>query len=249
MTQSGILSIPHQAHSCFLEIESKSLFIMAEEKRYLTDLHDRLENIAIRIRGLKSYDVANDEKISRIVQEAVDVEDVLRKQYKVGVRFNIIRHQLANLKESIARVLHPDNNAMPVVEQRFAGQVADDERLVYVYLFNTQGGVLKTWQNLLSKRSLIEHSFNRPIYESKEQIDAAMSLRSMSAQHAYITIIVKKDDISRTYNGNELKDVQGLPIVRLRQGALKMGNIINFTHMGKEYRISPEGQLLLELGC
>ena len=165
---------------------------MAEEKRYLTDLHDRLEKFAIRIRGLKSYDVANDEEISRIVQEAVDVEDVLRRQYEVGARFNIIHHQLANLKESVVRAMHPNNNKTPIIEQRFANQVAEDERLVYVYLFNARGGVLKTWQSLLSKRSLVEHSFNRPIYESKDQVDTAMSSRSMPEQHAYITMIVKK---------------------------------------------------------
>ena len=105
-----------------------------------------MEKFAIRIRGLKSYDVANDEEISRIVQEAVDVEDVLRRQYEVGARFNIIHHQLANLKESVVRAMHPNNNKTPIIEQRFANQVAEDERLVYVYLFNARGGVLKTWQ-------------------------------------------------------------------------------------------------------
>lgn len=171
------------------------------------------------------------EKILQLMQEAVKQDSDLRDQYKIGDKFRFIRDRLSAL---MARV---DENltAIKKATEQKTNALSEDEVLVYVYLFNAQGLVLKTWQKMVSPSVLYEYSVNRPVYADKALIESVIRSKSNKAQHGYLTIAIKKDDITKPPEGVELKDALGNPVIKVKEGSLRFEKLFSFTHNNIEY--------------
>lgn len=216
---------------------------MGDEQRYLTELGQAVGRCAERVQNVVGSELESDEQVATILQEAIDHEKKLRDECDIGVRFNIIRSQLQGLHQRVENSIH--EGEAPVEKPKSASpELADDETLVYVYLFNAQGDTFATWKKFLTPRVLIEHSVNRPIYQELDQVEAVLRSRSMPARNAYIAVSVKKADILQSRQGSTFKDQFGFPLLRLRQGSLEVGNIKAFVHQGKSYQLTADEQLI-----
>lgn len=211
------------------------------ELQYLDELRRLLEQITADVMQLDQDEYIDDETY-QIIKKASDIEVKLREKYKIGVRFNLIRTQLTSMLEKIEKELGK-TDAKKSAEISAEKQLKPDETVVYVYLFNVNGKIIRTWQQLLTQQALFDHSVNRPIYLQKEHIEKIIRSKPNRDQQGYIEIIIKKPDLLEIGNGKSLQDSQGHPLARIKQGSLQPDNIKMFVHSGKHYQLTREGVL------
>ena len=176
-------------------------------------------------------------RLMKLVRDAVQHDDELRQQYQVGEKFRFIRDRLLAL---LSRV-EENFAATQEKNERVIYQMADDEILIYVYVYNAQGLSLQTWQKMLNPAVFYEYSINRPIYREKADIDGLIRGKPNQSQHGYLTIAVKKQDILAT--ADLLKDALGNQLIKVKEGALHPERLISFTHNSHHYLLNEEGEL------
>ncbi len=179
-------------------------------------------------------------QLVKLVRDAIERDDALREKYQMGNKFRFIRERLHELLERLEKHAH-----LVVGEvKKSTFNLAEDEALVYVYLFNAQGASLKSWANMLTANVFYEYSVNRPIYAEKSHIDALLKSKSNKSQHAFLTVIIKRSDITKPISENSLKDIVGSPLIKVKEGALRFDKLVTFTHSGHIYKVDENGELI-----
>lgn len=178
------------------------------------------------------------EELLKLLHLAVEKDQSLRTKYKIGDKFRFIRDRLsalqAHVQESLASV--------KVEEKSNVDKVAEDELVVYVYLYNTHGATLPSWRNMMTPKVFYEYSVNRPIYQDKTYIETFIRSKANRVQHAYLTVAVKKEFIS---SGEEwMKDSLGHPLIKVREGSLSPKRLIAFTHNATDYILNEDGEFI-----
>ena len=180
------------------------------------------------------------DKLLKLVRDAVQSDVSLRQQFQVGEKFRFIRDRLNAL---LARV-EESFSEMKKEEESHIKIVAEDEVLLYVYLFNAQGLTLSTWNKMVNASVFYEYSVNRPIYQDKHDIEAIIRSKAVKAQHGYLTIAVKRDNILKVPAEEIAKDPNGVALVKVKEGSLLFPRLIAFTHLEKEYIVNESGTLI-----
>lgn len=182
---------------------------------------------------------ANDEekvqqtKLLALVREAVECDEALRVKFEVGDKFRFVRERL----KEILSYLESNQAMAATVKLDVKLNLQENEVLVYVYLFNAKGVVLRNWINMLSAKVFYEYSVNRPIYANKNEIDAMLRTKKDKPQHAYLAVAVQKTDILQSAS-------QDGSLIKVKEGSLKLDRLISFFHNGNEYTLSAEGELV-----
>lgn len=177
------------------------------------------------------------EKLLQLMHEVIRQDTELREKFKIGEKFRFIRDRLKIVFNRVEENLTALKQEMEKQEKI----VSEDETLVFVYLYNTQGMVLKTWQKLLNPAVFYEYSVNRPIYPEKSSIETYIKNKANKSQHAFLTIVVKKKDILAS--SDTMKDSFNHPLVKVREGSLNFNKMISFTHAGNEYIVNENGEI------
>jgi hypothetical protein len=184
---------------------------------------------------MSNHDKEVKEKLQKLVQDSIRADQELRDKFHIGDKFRFIRDRLQSLGVRIQEEL----DALLVEIEKKTDKLAEDEVLVYVYIFNAQGLVLQTWQKMLNPSVFYEYSVNRPVYAEKAHIETLIRSRTNKAQHGFLTIAIKKTDILTTPEGMEASvDVNGSPVIRIKEGSLKPNKMFSFTHQESEYVIN-----------
>lgn len=178
-------------------------------------------------------------KLIDIVRATMEHDNVLRDKFEIGEKFRFVRERLNSLLDTLEKSLPPASS-----EKNSARAVTADQVLVYVYLYNAQGLQFRSWQNLMVPKVFYEYSVNRPIYADKNQVVALIRTKANKAQHAYLTIAVKRDQITRPADDQSPKDALGNPLIKVREGSLQIVNVIAFTHQDQEYVLNEVGELV-----
>jgi hypothetical protein len=168
-------------------------------------------------------------KLIEMIRDAVARDNALREKYQIGDKFRFVRDRLQALLDQLERhqeTKHAEEKKLEVV-------TAEDEILVYVYLYNTQGAALPTWINMLTPKLFYEYSVNRPIYTNRDHIDSLIRGKANRVQHAFLTVAVKEKDLIK--NENPPKDMLGNVITKVREGALKFDRMVSLTHNETDY--------------
>jgi intracellular multiplication protein IcmQ len=177
-----------------------------------------------------------------IVREVIQQDLVLREKYHIENKFRFIRDRLAALQDTLEKALAVSDRL-----QSAQGISLDaDEMLVYVYLYNSQGLQFRTWQNLVTPKVFYEYSVNRPIYCEKEHVNALLRIKTNKAQHAYLTVVVKQEHVIQLPDDLTPKDSVGNPVIKVKEGSLRIEKLINFCHQEKEYILNPSGELVIK---
>ncbi|MBX3709864.1 MAG: type IVB secretion system protein IcmQ [Gammaproteobacteria bacterium] len=181
------------------------------------------------------------ERILQLVLDAIQRDKELRDQYQVADKFRFISDRLKAMQLRVEESL---STTQKEIEEK-TSYLAEDEVWVYVYIYNAQGLVLQTWQKMLAPSVFYEYSVNRPVYADKTSIEAFVRSRPNKAQHGYLTIAIKKQDILPVPPGAEsLKDQVGNPLVKIREGSLFFKKLVTFTHQSHEYVVNEAGQMI-----
>jgi hypothetical protein len=182
------------------------------------------------------------EKLQQLVQDSIRADKDLRAKFQIGEKFRFIQDRLQALNTRIQEEL----DALAVEIEKKTDKLAEDEVLVYVYIFNAHGLVLQTWQKMLSPSVFYEYSVNRPVYAEKAHVETFIRSRaSNKAQHGFLTIAIKKTDIQPL--PKEVKaavDILGSPLIRIREGSLKPDKMFAFTYQEHEYVLDRAGHIV-----
>jgi len=178
------------------------------------------------------------EKLLQILNEVVTKDNELRQSLQIGDKFKFIRDRLQALKDDTQAAVE----TIKLSDESVVKTVAEDEQLVYVYIFNAHGIDLQSWLKMLHPSVYYEYSVNRPIYFEKEHAEAVIRGKAKRVQHGYVTFAVKKALIFSTLE-NSVKDQIGNPLVKLKEGSLKPERLISFTHNDVDYCLNESGKL------
>lgn len=177
------------------------------------------------------------QKVLELVRKAVKCDEDLREVHQIGSKFRFVRDRLHSLLTQLEEEIKLNH----VVKKDDDFQLAEDEQLVYVYLYNAHGINFNSWQNMVSPSVFYEYSVNRPIYAEKKDVENLLRLKKDKQQHAYLTIAVKKQNILSVPS---LQDASGNPLIKVKEGSLKFERVMSFTHAQHEYTVAAEGELI-----
>src|SRR3990167_841469 len=179
-------------------------------------------------------------ELLNIVREALERDQQLRDKHHIGHKFKFIRDRLEALLKQVEEAVV----ILKQEEEKKEYVISEDEVMVYFYLFNAQGIVLKTWQKMLNPAVFYEYSVNRPIYLSKNDMNAYLRSKTNQTQHAYIEVVIKKDDVLTKEGSEKSKDAIGGPLIKVREGSLRFDRLIALIYNGNEYILGEGGELV-----
>lgn len=179
------------------------------------------------------------EKLLQLMREALQRDQELRDQFHIGEKFRFIRDRIvalvSRMEESLSDMQQKEDKKITIL--------GEDEKLVYVHLFNAHGQLLQTWQKMVNPSVFYEHSVNRPVYNEKNDIESFIRTKPNKAQHGYLTIVIKKADIYDT-SDESMKDLIGNQLIKVKEGSLKPNCLLAFTHNQQDYLITENGVLI-----
>ena len=175
-------------------------------------------------------------QLIQLVRDTIQQDVSLREKYEVGDKFRFVRDRLNTLLSD----LETHALAAKTTEQAVTSQEASNEALVYVYLYNAQGAVLRSWVTMLTPKVFYEYSVNRPIYADKTAIENVLRAKSSRQQHAYLTIAVDRASILPS----NTKDTAGNPTIKVKEGALNFKKLVAFTYNNDDYVLDARGELI-----
>ena len=131
-------------------------------------------------------------------------------------------------------------------KDRYGDNESDDvenEIEVYISLFQSDGYNINKWSMQL--RSLDRYVVGRPVYQHEADAQKRVRLReAATANEAYVVVAIKKSDIQPANAfATTLKDQFDLPLLSLKETAVRNGRINAFVHQGKRYGFV-DGQLV-----
>ena len=187
---------------------------------------------------MKKNSKESKERLLQIISQAVSQDTALREQLQIGDKFRFIRDRLVALEQQIEEALRD----IKVETDETKSLVAENEQLIYIYLFNAHGIDVSSWLRMLHPSVYYDHSVNRPIYGAKEHVEAVIRSKTNRIQHGYLTMVVKKDHIIQQGDGGKM-DSLGHSLLRIKEGALQPDRLVSFTHNGMDYTLNEDGDL------
>jgi len=183
------------------------------------------------------------EKLIQLIRDLIQQDNDLREKYSIAEKFRFVRDRLSGLLTHLEEQAHVLKREEKILQEK---EDSADKTVAYVYLYNAQGTVLRTWLTLLTPRVFYEYSVNRPVYSQKNDIDSMIRSKSNKQQHAYLTVKIKQMDVLSSPE-TAPKDAMGNALMKIREGSLRFENLVVFTHNGQDYVLSPQGEFVRKL--
>jgi len=185
-------------------------------------------------------EIEQHEKLIQLIREAIQEDSNLREKYQVGDKFRFVQDRL----KALLAHLESQKQAAQTHEQNIKKQDDDTNKvIVYVYLYNAQGVILRSWMPMLTSKAFYEYSVNRPIYTEKKHVEHLIKGKANKQQHGYLAIRMDRNQI--VVNPEvEVKDASGNPLIKVREGSLRPEHLVSFTHNDQDYKVNAQGEIV-----
>ena len=205
------------------------LQVVSDEKQQFKAVLD--EFYAQSKRSSESYYQTNEAVINTIdrIMAAGDWEDSL-----------FLNNTVKPLRELRAQALEIQKKLQSEEEVRQGKRRAleHNQTLLYVALYQAGDVSMDMWA--LALRNLPRSVQGRPVYAHEEQAAKAIRNKHNPVHLAYAIIAVDQTDVLESIK--TVEDRIGLPLVQLKERAVKANNILELVYMGERYAFS-KGQL------
>jgi len=177
--------------------------------------------------SLKKYETLNRELIEAL-------ENLLSKgDWEATLFLQVNKKRIEDLRSRAQKLLDEvasksENQKSAVIRKLPAGY-----KVFYISLYQVDVDNLAKWQNTI--KALEKHSVSRPIYASEEHIRTWVRNKTDPAREAYVVAHVKESDIARPLLGKPVKDRFDHELITLKEGSIRLANIIEFVHNGKRH--------------
>jgi Dot/Icm secretion system protein IcmQ len=111
---------------------------------------------------------------------------------------------------------------------------------VFILLYQVDSSNLPSWYS--SIKNLSEYSVSRPAYKDESHIQEFIRTKTTGIEHnGYVIVNVKEQDF---YQIEPQVDFLGHPLVSLKEGAVKLENIVEFIHANKSHYAIRDNELV-----
>ncbi len=181
-------------------------------------------------------EIEQQEKLIRLIREMIQQDSDLREKYQVGDKFRFVRDRLQGL------LTHLESSSIQKASKEITEQKDEaDKVVVYVYLYNAQGLIFRSWSAMLTPKVFYEYSVNRPIYLEKNNLEVVIKSKANKQQHGYLAIKINRNEIISAADAG-LKDANGNPLIKIKEGSLRFENLVWFFHNDQHYTVTPQGE-------
>ena len=188
-------------------------------------------------------DKQQNRQIIDLVREVIEEDKARREKFKIGEQYDFIPEKLQTILKRLEDNLDYSEEPITSSIPPWHRNIAEDEQVVFIYLYNAQGKDIHVWERLLSIKSLAEQCFSRPVYLNRSDAEKVLRHRDNAPQHAIVSVIVKKNHI---ITSQTLLDPLDNQQVRLTENSLKTDNLIELLHQEKTYYRDHRGRLTLK---
>lgn len=220
---------------------SQALALKIKQHKLLTDKAAQLRQITNNFEDGFYNATQTSKQLLALVETTKSEEHKMMSAFGMKDKVTFVSTQLENMVEKLKLMFKSIYANSEEKSQSSRDIIAQDERLVYVYLFNVQGQSLRSWRAQLAPGVFKECGVHRPVYSDPSHIENVILRKSDKTQHAYVAVKVKKSDVQE----GAVKDELGYPLVRLKYGVLSSENIISLTTSESQYQFGCGGELKL----
>lgn len=154
-----------------------------------------------------------------------------------GILFQTIGGKLETLLNELQEVL--DLGEAQTSKSKTQAVTSSDGNLVYVLLYNSDGGDISKWERLLRTIGG-QQVVNRPTYPSEVIIQAVIRAKSQKKNLAYIEVNIDPNLLLEDREELLPKDPMGNSLLVLKEDAVKSANIKRFVHEAKTYHFQDQ---------
>lgn len=138
-----------------------------------------------------------------------------------------------------------DDFAQSQVEEGFSRQEISIESLkqqadtrsqmmkVFIALYAYDGGELPSWERVIA--NLPTQMVSRPVYANEEDLLAILRTKAKSVNDAYVSVYIEPSDIIERQSEKGVFDKLGVPLLSIKNNAVKLGNLDLFVHQTGNY--------------
>lgn len=164
------------------------------------------------------------------ILKALD-EAIASGPWEYNLLFRGIGQKLREMRERFVKELKLEEltaEPIPITDEEAAKFTE-----VYVSLYQAEGNNISKWQIVVN--SLAGYNVTRPVYENEEHIQKAIKTKEFRQNDAYVVVKISKEDIMPPLSEKPPVDKHGHTLLVLREGAIKLENILRFSHLSGEY--------------
>lgn len=160
--------------------------------------------------------------------------------WEASLYFRTVGKRLRELRQRIVEEI--DTGESEVKVSCSVSQPKEGFIKVYISIYQADSANLDRWRSTV--KALADYSINRPTYRAQEHIEAILRAKTDVRREAYVVVHVRENSIIPQYPGRAMTDRFGNELVTLKEGSVKLENIIEFVHEGKRYSIN-HGEFVL----
>ncbi|MEC8382995.1 MAG: type IVB secretion system protein IcmQ [Pseudomonadota bacterium] len=164
------------------------------------------------------------------------------KSFMLKKQKNKLAELLVTFDEALENIRSGATMSEPGVHQY--DELAHDESLVYITLYQVSGKDLMRWQ--VAMHAIESCSFGRPIYEDESAARQIIKANGEGDSDGYVEVIVPSSSIIRSAPGREMVDKLGQAVINIRPGVLVSDRIRAFVHHNDVKYTYKAGKLLID---
>jgi intracellular multiplication protein IcmQ len=188
----------------------------------------------------------SDEQIEAVLAAFQDALD--QGPWASSSLLRVLGKKLQGIHDDFEAQVHLKKKAVTVKESQHHSQKKPDptQQEIFVSLYSTDGGQLKSWEQILI--TLPKQMLSRPIYAEEEAIKKAIKTRDNQVNEAYLVIYINKQSLLTVPDDRTPKDRLGSPLLILKNNALSLDKIVRFVHLDNVYTYA-RGRLTQDLSA
>jgi len=129
--------------------------------------------------------------------------------------------------------------------EREANYLSQDMRLVYIYLYTSEGKTLAAWERVISNIS--KQYVSRPIYLVEDDVQGSAQFSPILINAGYIAVWVKSSAIIVEDEAHQIKDKFGKRLITLKDRSVDIKNIEFFWNNYMLYQWKESGLVFKKL--
>jgi Dot/Icm secretion system protein IcmQ len=177
------------------------------------------------------------EKLAKILDKLLETGD-----WDTSLFLRSSSKRLRQLRDEALRIATKTDTGTNVAKTSYRKAPSSGYVQVYVSIYQVNCKNLQDWQNAL--KALVEHSASRPTYLDEDNVRQLIRSKTDIDKHGYVIINVKDSEIYST--GQIVLDNFGSRLVTLKDGAIKLENIVGFVHGNREQYSFQNNALIYE---
>lgn len=180
-----------------------------------------------------------------LVERLISIfDDVLAEEgWESSFLLRVSKKRLLKAREHLVKEREMQKHLSPSLDGRASLPLEAGQVKVYISLYQAGGHNLVLWEQML--KVLGSCSLGRPIYYDESALRAMISARPDAKKEAYVEVVISSDFIIDMSQAKQPKDINGIPLITLKSGAITASAIRRFVHANKTEYIWINGRLVL----